>query len=114
MRGACQGGQGRVGPGAAVVEPRGGDVANAPAGAEQPRLPVLLVPVEVERRVEAADPVKRGPPDRHVRAPHPLGVAVLGAEVEEGDRGALAPAGRQGPLALQPGADRAAEGVVAG
>ena len=91
--------------------PGGGDVADAPAGVLQPPLPVLLVAVEVEARVEAAGPLQRPPPQRQVRAPHELGVAVVGAEVERGHRRRLAPAGVQ-VRALEARPDRAAEGVV--
>src|SRR4051794_2826624 len=69
--------------------------AAPPAGIVQPALPVLLVAIEVERGVEAADPLERAPPDGEVGAPHELGVAVVGPEVEGGDGRRLAAAGVQ-------------------
>ena len=101
----------RVGAGAAVVDPGRGDVADASAGGLQAPLPVLLVAVEVEAGVEAARSLERAPAQRQVRAPHELGVAVVGAEVERGHRRRLAAAGVQ-VRALEPRPDRAAERVV--
>ena len=111
--GAGEAADARVLAGAAVVDAGGGDVADAPAGGVQSPLPVLLVAVEVEAGVEAADALERAPPQRQVGAPHELGVAVVGAEVERGDRRRLAPAGMQ-VGALEPRLDRAAERLVLG
>ncbi len=94
-----------------MVDARGGDVAHASAGGAQAALPVLLVAGAAEQLVERPDPLERAAPQRQVRAPDELGVAVLGAEVERGDRQRLASAGVQ-PRALEPRADRAAERVV--
>ncbi len=90
--GAAERAQARVVAGAAVVERGGGDVADAPAGGPQARLPLLLVAVERQRGVERADALERAAAHRHVRAPGVRGVAVGGAEVEVRDRRALAAA----------------------
>ena len=96
---------------APVVDPRGRDVADPPAGGAQPPLPVLLVAGAAERGVEAPDPLQRAAPHRQVGAPRELRVAVLRAEVERGQRQRLAPA-RVQPAALQPRPDRPAERLV--
>ena len=101
----------RVRAGAAVVDAGGRHVADAPAGGLQAPLPLLLVAVEVEAGVEAARPLERAPAQCQVRAPHELGVAVVGAEVERCHRRRLATAGVQ-VRALELRTDRAAEGVV--
>ena len=98
---------------AAVVDAGRGDVADPPAGGVQAALPVLLVAVEVETGVEAADALERAAAQRQVRAPHELGVAVVGAEVERGHGRRLAAAGVQ-VRALELGLDRAAERLVLG
>ena len=95
---------------APVVDPGGGDVADAPAGGAKPALPVLLV-------AERSRPGSKPPTVRprcgaaHVRAPHELGVAVGGTEVERRHRRRLA-AARVEVRALEPRLDRAAERVV--
>ena len=109
--GAGQVAQVRITAGAAMIDARRRDVADAPAGRAQAPLPVLFVAGAAERLVERADPLERGAPDRQVRAPDELGLAVLLAEVERGDRQRFAPARAQ-VRALQARPDRAAEGLV--
>ncbi len=108
---AGEGAELRVAAGAAMVDARRGDVADAPAGGAQAALPVLLVAGAAERLVERADPLDRAAAQGHVRAPHELGVAVLLAEVERRHRQRLAPARAQ-LRSLQSRPDRPAERVV--
>ena len=103
----------RVGAGAPVIDSRRRDVAQPAAGRAQAVLPLLLVAVAAERGVERADPLDRRPPQREVRAPQELGVAVVRAEVEVGDGQRLAAAGAQ-VAALEARPDRPAEGLVPG
>ena len=96
-----------------VIDAGRRDVADRPAGGVQAPLPVLLVAVEVEAGVEAADALQRAATQRQVGAPHELGVTVVGAEVERGHRRRLAPAG----VEVRPrevGLDRAAECLMVG
>jgi hypothetical protein len=111
--GAGEAADARVLARAAVVDAGGGDVADPPAGGVQAPLPVLLVAVEVEPGVEAAHALERAAAQRQVRAPHELGVAVVGPEVERGDRRRLAPAGVEVRV-LEARLDRAAERLVLG
>src|SRR5262249_51044926 len=76
----------RVGARAPVVDARRGDVADAAARGAQAALPVLLVAGAAEHLVERADALDRAAAQAHVRAPDEVGVAVVGAEVEGGDR----------------------------
>jgi hypothetical protein len=101
----------RIGSRTPVVDARRRHVADPPARGAQAPLPVLLVARPAEPRVEGADALERGAPNGQVRAPGELGVAVLGAEVERGQRQRLAPARAQAP-ALEPRPDRPAERLV--
>jgi len=76
-------------------------------------LPLLLVAVDRQRGVQRPDALERAAADGHVGAPDELGVAVLGAEVEERHGRPLAAAGAEGD-ALQPHVDRSAEDVGLG
>ena len=106
--GAGQGGDARVVAGAAVVQRGAGDVAQAAAAGLQPRLPLLLVAVELAALVKRPDALQRGTAHRHVRAPRVVAVAVLRAEVEMGDRRILAAAEGQ-RMVVEAGEDRAGE-----
>jgi len=92
---AAQGAQAGVVAGAAVVERRPGHVANAPARGREARLPLLLVAVELARRVERPGTLDRTAAHGHVRAPRVVAVAVGRPEVQEGHRRSLAPARAQ-------------------
>ena len=102
-----------VGAGAPVIDPGGRDVAQPAAGRAQAVLPLLLVAVAAERRVERTDPLDRRASQREVGAPQELGVAVVRAEVEVGDGQRLTAAGVQ-VAALEARPDRPAEGLVLG
>ena len=62
--------QAGVAAGAAVVDARRGDVADAPAGRAQPRLPLLLVAAARERGVERAGALGRRSRVKARLAPH--------------------------------------------
>jgi hypothetical protein len=87
---------------------RGGDVAQAPAGGLPPRLPLLLVAVQLAALVERPDALERRPAHRHVRAPGVLAVPVARAEVEVRDGRVLAAAQRHA-MVLEACADRPGE-----
>ena len=80
--GAREAADARVGARAAVVDARGGDVADAPARRAQAPLPLLLVAGPGARGVERADALDRGAAHGEVRPPDELRVAVLRPEVE--------------------------------
>ena len=100
--------QARVVARAPVVHRRGRHVADPAAGSEQAPLPALLVPGPHVGLVEAPDAGHRAAPQRHVRAPGVIDVAVGRAEVLAGDGRALAPA-RAEAVVLEARADRAGE-----
>ena len=104
---------GRIRGRAAVVEPGGGEVADAPPAARVAALPLLLFAAAAERLVEAPDPLDRA---RRIAmfAPHTSGTSRSSdprSSVVIGGR--LAAAGARS-AALQTGADRAAEHLGSG
>ena len=105
---AHQRAQAHVVPGAAVDEARAGEVEDTTAGGAQTLEPLLLVAAERERLVERTGELERAASQSEVRAPDALGLGVAVAEVERGDRRALASAAARGG-AVEPSLDRPAE-----
>ena len=103
----------RVRARAAVVDPRGGDVADPPARGAQAPLPVLLVAGAAERGVEAPDPLERARAARARLAPHANSASrSSGPRSSEVSGSGSRPHARSRPPSSR-GADRAAERLVA-
>jgi hypothetical protein len=97
-----------------VIEPGGGDVADAPAGPQMALLPLLLITApEAAVHVEGADRPQRGGADRQIRAPRTRDVAVLRPEVHARDRRPLA-AADGARASFEAGADGAGEDADVG
>ena len=106
--------QAGVGRGAPVVEPGRGQVDDRPAGGPQALEPFLLVAVRPDDAlVEVPDPLHRRAANGEVRPPDHARLAVLGPEVQRGDRRVLAAASTR-PAALEAGPDGPAEGLRLG
>ena len=102
-----------VGPSAAVIDARCGDVAHGrPARAPVTLLPLLLVAAVLQGDIERPHAHERAAADGHVRPPRVTGVRVLRSEVQRGDRRTLPPAAAR-RAAFQAGPDGPGEDIRA-